>query len=468
MADYSAHYNLIMLGPGENLSEDGYAFTKSNIQNLDTKAYLGAEGHRHTGVSAVSADPANPLSVHVVANTGSIPGGRTVRYKYTLVDQYGQESAPSPEAIVNTPNPVASPGAPTLVRTLDGTLLPGNYFYMVTAYRGANTLETTPGARAYTTINFGDLAKSVDVRFPSTPSGTDGFNIYRRSPGSTRFQWLAAVAVNVATPPTSYLDDGSVAEDCNRTVPARNTTGASNAVSISLPGATPSVPDGYTWKIYRTYTNNEWDSSLLHWTVEETSEGSGIIVSSYTDIGQTTVSGKYPEHSQIAGSPDQIQLNDMAEVQGTLPVGSTIIPTTVTFTFAGPLAPESGTFLWVSEYDKAQIISARAYLGNGSTPAVQPVIVDVNKYDANSATPGWSSIFADTASRPRVALTETIGAAYTLDVADTQILLKGDALSVDIDQAGGGATPTDANLVVSIVLYTDLGSKTVSHVWADA
>lgn len=466
MAEYSAHYNWIMLGAGEQLSKDDYAFTRRNISSMDSKAYLGAEGHKHDGSPIAVADPSAPLSATLVPSSGGIPGGRTVRYKYTWVDQYGQETAASPEVTVNTPAPVVQPNAPSITKSTGGTLLPGNYFYVVTAWRGANTLETTPSSRTYTTLNYGSGMNEITVHFPSLPSTATGFNVYRRSPGSTRFQFIYSADLSVATPPTEWVDTGAVAEDCNRTVPTKNTTATSNSILLSIPGATPTVPSGYTWKVYRTYTSGDWDSSLLHWTVEETSFGSGVITPSYSDVGQATTAGKYPASTEMSASPSKINLENMGEVQGVLPVGANVIPTTITFTYAGTLVPQSGDFIWVNEYDLAQIISVRCHLGKGSVPASTDVIANVKKYDSHAATPTWTSIFASSGDRPIVPVGNTIGSKVTLTTPDTQILLEGDALVVDIDQAGGGATPTDSNLVVTIVLYVSDGSSTVSHNWA--
>lgn len=468
MADYTSHYEMITLGPGESLSKDDYAFTQRNITNMDSKMYLGAEGHRHNGEAVAVSDPDTPLSALLDSSSGSIPGGRTVHYKYTWVDALGQETAASPEITVNTPSPVAAPGRPTVSRVAGGTLPSGNYYYALTAYKNETTLETTNGERAYTSIQFGAAQKTITLTYPTLPAGATGFNVYRRSPGSMRFQFIHSEDMSGGSPPATWSDAGSDVEDCNRTVPQRNTTNTSNNITLSLPGATPMAPDGYTWKIYRTYTTNDWTSSLLHWAVEETSEDSGIVSPQYIDVGRSTSAGGPPRKSEIVGSPTKILLTDSAEVEGELPPGKNIVSQMVTFTFAGVLEPETGGFQWICEYDKAQIIQIRPYLGRDSQPAVQDVIIDVNKWDAQVMSPSWLSIFADQADRPRVLVGEERGDLYVMDTADTQMLYEGDALSVDIDQIGDGATPTDYNLVVNILLYVQEGDDTTTWTWADA
>jgi hypothetical protein len=463
MPDYSAHYNLIMLQAGESLSEDDYAFTGRNISNLDAKAYLGAEAHHHNGAAVPVEDPDTPPSVVVSSGSGAIPGNRTIRYKYTWVDEFGQETAPSPEVSVTTPAQVAAPNAPILSKRSGGSLLFGNYFYVLTAWADSNSLETTVGDRAYTTLNFSQAYQTIRVTFPSLPANADGFNIYRRSPGSSRFQFLASVNMSVATPPTYYDDDGSVTEDCNRSTPNRNTTGSNNSVEISLPGATPAAPDGFTWKIYRTYTSGDWDSSLLHWVVEETTVGSGIITPTYTDTGASTSAGRYPVQSELSASPSKIQMTDVEEVQGYLPTGRLIVPMSITFVQSGATTVQQGSYLWPCDFDEAQIMSVRASLGPTYTPASDPVIIDIEKYDSHAATPSWSSIFNDPGSLPTVPVGETIGNIVTLVTADTQILLEGDALRANVLQSGGGATPTDYNLVITVKLYVKDGNENVTQ-----
>lgn len=463
--EFTSHYAYHMLRNGEKLSVDDYAFSWQDRANMDHKDYLGAEAHVHTGAGPAVTTPDTVLGLSM-EDGGFLPPGTTVRYKYTWVDQYGAETGASPEATVTTPMPISTPDRPTVTMSnLGGSLMPGNYFYVLSAYVTDINHETAAGGRAYATSLSGSTS-SVTITFPTLPSGATGWNIYKRAPGGTRYLYLDSVDMTVATPPSDYVDTGAVECACNRIAPTSNNTNSSKKVVVTLPGATPSVPDGMTWKLYRTYSAGDYDQSLLHWVVEETSEGSGVVLTYYEDVGLATTGGKYPPTSQVVGSPSKISLVNAGEVDGELPVGKNIIPTEITFTYAGVLEVGSGDFIWVNEYDKAQIISVRCNLGRGYAPASTDVIVNVQKYDAQAATPSWASIFASPGDRPTVSVGAMIGNKVTLGDADTQILLEGDALVVDIDQAGGGATPTDYNLVVTIMLYVYDGSTTVSHTWA--
>lgn len=464
MASESTHYGLQKLYAGEKLSTNDYAFLNKNIDKIDTLLYR-ALTHKHSGGDAEVSDPIQPLSATLNLTGGQIPANRQVRYKFTWVDQYGAESAASPEVVVSTPAPISIPGQPTpSFEDSDGTLMAGNYFYALSAYVGVNTNETPVGPRAYITLLSGSTNK-ITLQLPSLPAGADGFNVYRRAPGETTYSYLESIDMSGATPPTVYEDDGAVNPNCNRQPRNTNLTNSTNSITLTLPD---DVPEGYTWKIYRTYEPGNWSTSTLAHVVEETEENSGIITTEYTDVGIATSIGFPPSASEIVVSPDKVNLEDAAEVQGSLPPYRNAIPYVVTFAQSGYLEESQGSFVWVCEFDEAEIQYVRCALGRGSTPAAQDVIIDVNKYDAQSATPSWDSIYTEQENRPRIEVGEWIGVDKTPDV---YTLFRGDALSIDIDQAGGGATPTDYDLVVNIFMIvrsTGILSGTTedkSYVW---
>lgn len=447
MASETTHYGLQKLRAGEPLSTNDYAILGRNWDRVDTLLYRAME-HDHLGMSTAVSDPTQPLEATLNTASGNIPANRQVRYKFTWVDQYGAESAASPEVVVATPAPISSPGMATpTISASGGTLLSGNYFYALSAYKDVNTNETPAGGRAYVSLLSGATNK-ITLTLPSLPSGADGFNVYRRAPGETSYSYLASIDMTGATPPSTYEDAGSVSPNCNRMPVNTNLTNSTNSISLTIPGATPTIPDGYTWKIYRTYEAGNYATSFLTWVVEETTEGSGIITTEYTDVGTATSNGTPPTVSELGDGPEQIQLGDAAEVQGYLPPVRNHIPHVVTFAHSGLLEAGTGSFLWVCEFDQAEIQYVRLALGKGSEPSSQPVIVDVNKYSASSATPSWSSIY-DLNPRPTVEVGEMIGEPST---PDTYVLNRGDALSIDIDQAGGGATPTDYDLTVNVYM----------------
>jgi hypothetical protein len=260
--------------------------------------------------------------------------------------------------------------------------------------------------------------------------------------------YLYITSIAAPTNGQIWIDDGTLEGDCDRSLPATNRTANTNAVEIVYPGATPAIPDGWSWRIYRTAIPSDWNRSAL---TDLTPAGSPAYTPvSFVDIGAGTQTGAPPAVAQQINAPPKINLTDAAEVTGTLPSGRVAVPHIVTFTASGPLEPTPGSFTWVNDFDQADIISVRAYLGIDSTPAATDVVVDVNRYTAGT----WASIFDDGPTRPTIGVGQNIGQPSVPLHAHLNV---GDALSVDIDQAGGGATPTDHDLTINILLYVQDG-----------
>lgn len=451
------NFGFKILGPGDSLDEDGYQFVNGDRVRMDTILNALME-HSHTGSgsSSESADDAPQLSL---GSSGNISAGRRLYYRYTLVDENGNESAASPTAHVDTPDAVSSPAASALsVATTGGTLLPGTYYYGVTAYTSASSLETKMNATAYVTVAAGSSANVITLTLPSLPSGATGFNIYRKGPGNPRYYFLAS------TTSATYADDGSVALTTSRTTPSRNTTNNGNSVEIGYPTATPTVPTGYTWKIYRTYDQADWSNSLLKWVVEETSEGSGIIDPYYDDVGGSTQTGSPPSAAYAVSSPTKIDMEDAAEIQGSPPPGLLTVPHQIQFGQSGTVVQGEGLVPWVCEFDNAEVVEVRATLGRDST-ASNDITFDVVKYDANIATPVWASIF-DPGDRPVISQGDWRMEDPVEPTSETR-LLKGDALIVDVDSSNEElATPTAVGYIVTILLMVNSGSETVSWDWS--
>lgn len=442
------HYGLEQLVSGDHFSDNGYKYTNADRALIDRLLYLGAEGHHHNGEGEVVQEPTGPPTLSLSLTGGLIPAGTRVYYKFSLVDEAGFESRASTEAFVDTPAPVGEPGGPILsFSTTGGSLTGGGYHYVLTAYVGSSIAESKAINPNFITVPVGTNTNRVILTFPSLPAGATGFNIYRRKPGQTKYFYLDSVNMLIATPPTNYIDTG-VPEDCDRTLPTRNTTNGTNSVTITFPGATPSVPYGYTWKIYRTYVTSNYSNSLLHHVVEFTSETTPVITTVYVDVGAGTFAGEPLDSSQSVGSPTKIMLTDMAEVQGSLPLSGMSFPFQVTFNYAGPLIELQGSTVWTCEFLEADIIYVRAALGRGRSPVAQDVVVDINK-GAASLNPSFSSIFSSFGSQPKVVVGNQNGVPVSPAVT---ALARGDQLTMDIDQVGGGATPSDRDLTVTVLL----------------
>jgi len=318
------NFHLKKLGQGEHMSDEGYKFSDADRDTIDRLLALGAT-HHHTGASPSSyADGlgAPTLTAHVAG--GSIPAGVRVFYKVALVDPNGFESVAGPESYVDMPAAIAIPAAPALeLDDAGGTLLPGNYYYVLSAYDPLNTQETPGGQAAYFPVPSG-ATNAIILHFPSPPSGATGYNIFRQKPGGSRPVYLDSVTITDGATPDNYVDDGSVTEDGNRRVPTVNSTRSQNSIDVDLPGAVSPLADGWTWRVYRTYAANSYLNSLLRWVVDETSEGSGVITTTTTDIGGGTVVGAPKDTATNPASPDKVDL--ATETTGVLPAAQ--IPTT--------------------------------------------------------------------------------------------------------------------------------------------
>lgn len=466
MADFTSNYSFQILESGDNFSENNYKFTSEDRRQMDA-LHKHHETHQHTGASATDLVPDAP-SLFLTTTGGNLQAGTTIYYTITLVDPAGMESGRSTEAQITMPAAVATPSNPSLsTATTGGILAPGQYFYAISAYVTVTTIETTAPVQSTISVPVGTFTNTITITLPDLPTGATGFNIYRRAPGDTKLFFLDSVDMTVATPPTEYVDTGEVEKDCDRGVAVVNTTNSTNMVTITYPGATPTVPDGYTWKIYRTFFaagDSRWDTSLLHHVVEETFTGSGVIDPDFDDTGQATGTGSPPTASTLVNQPSKIDLEDGAEVQNRLPVGHVqAFPWTVQFAFSGTLAVTTGTFKWRCPFPAAYIVECQAALGVGSYPSAQAVIVDVNKYSPSAATPALTTIYTTQANRPRVVQAEEDGDPT---VPDVQNLVRGDYLTVDIDQVGGSATPTDEDLVVQVVGWAQFDNTLSDFDWS--
>lgn len=443
------HLLLNYLTRSGHLSDDDFKVLGLDRDTIDT-AIWAALNHHHVGGSTSSLELDLALELTLDDTAGVLAAGHDYYYKYTLVDEFGVETAASPEAHIRTPNPVLPPSAPTFVLDRSGgTLLPGEYNYVLTAYKGATTLETLAVNVVHALLSAGSTTYAVVFTLPPLPAGADGFNIYRQAPGESGMYFLDTIDMMVATPPETYTDDGSVSADGNRQLPRKDRTNAQNSVIIDLPGATPELPAGYTWRLYRSLLPGVYSHSLVHWVVEETSEGSGVITTTYRDLGYETTDGQPPSAALILPHPERVLLTDGEEVQGVLPPANIVFRHVEEFVFPGPLdSTKVGSFAWRCPFTDALIIAVVASLGLGSLASGADVIVDVNRAAAGSGS--FDTIFTDQSQRPRIVVGEFESAEAVPAVAHLQ---KGDRITVDLDEIGGAATPTDGDLLVQILMY---------------
>jgi hypothetical protein len=444
VAGFTDHYGWAYLGAGDSLSFQNYKFTNADRHDLDEKVWLGAEGHRHLGTITLEGPATAPV---LTASTtgGTLPGSSRIYYRWSWVDPDNVEAPASPSTFVDTAAAISPPGLGTISTSPTGGVLePGNYYYVFTAYQGASTVETTAGSYHYIAVPAGTSTNTITITLPSLPTGATGLNVYRKKPNQTHYYHLDTLVFG-ATPPTTFTDDGNIDDDCDRTLPTSNTTNASNSVVVDISTASPAIPAGYTWKVYRSYDNAEWTATLIA-HVTTLVGATPTAVQTYTDTG-VAATGSSPRLSNEQNNPSKVILTDSLEVQGVLPPANHVQSHPVEFVMPGPVVEVTGTVVWRCPFDHAYIKEVGLNLGRDSVPAFQPVTVDVNKYDGVAET--WGSVFTVSAL-PTVPVGESFG---TFVEPDVRYLVKGDALSVDVTQAGGGATPTDSDLFVSVTLW---------------
>lgn len=310
MVDYTENFGLSKLSSGEGLHASPGRFASTDRDTIDQALY-SALTHRHTGLDSDLTEPDTAPDLTLSTTGGTIPAATTVRYKYTYVDPEFGETAPSPEATVTTADPLDAPAAPTASQqSIGGTLSPGSYYYVLTHYQGSDTVETKALSPVQVIVPAGTSTNEITLTLPTIDAEADGFNLYRRSPNQTRYYHLATLPVT-ATPPTEYVDDGTIADNCDRTLPPTNTTNSTNSITVAIPGATPAIPAGYQWKLYRTYVAGDYSDSFIVQQDENDLD--------YLDDGDAANAGAPPSVSALGTSPEKVLLTGGAEVQGLLP-----------------------------------------------------------------------------------------------------------------------------------------------------
>lgn len=441
------NFRFLVLEEGDDPYSKDRQFFVADRDKLD-QLLQRLSRHRHTGASDWPETPEAPSLTLVTDPSagGRIPAGVRLWYAVSLVNmETGEESPVSDAVYIDTPEPVEPPDQPSLAwGSSGGTLQPGIYYYVISAWTGSSAYETQASPPAGIAIPTGEVTNRVQIELPSPPVGADGFNIYRRKPGGQHYNYIASVSLDVPSPPSHFVDTG-LEEDCDRVAPRVNQTHTTNAVVVTY--ANEEVPWDHTWKIYRTVDDTSWASSLLTHVVEHTEDESWIINPTFTDIGAATSTGSPVDTTVTFTEPDPIDLTDSLEVSGYLPMANVAgFPLSARWEFAGPVTPTVGTRQWVAPTD-CRVVTVDLSLAPGSVPASTPVLVDVVAHRQWS---GGSSV-DEVVAQVEIPVGETVALSpeYLWDWIELQ---PGDSLTVDIVQSGGGATPTDYDLTVNVSL----------------
>lgn len=441
MTDRSKRFGFTLFNQvNDALDFEDYKFTDADVRMDDAILAYAVEHHRHDGVDVLTTPPAPP-AVQVRSSGGAIPAGATVYYRYAWIDSRGQATLASEMAVAHIPAQIPPPLQPPVIQvTTDGAQMAGRYTYLLSAYTGTSDQETTVGRSVSTLV---PLAGQVTLVLPSPPSGADGFNIYRQGPIDPVPLFVDSVTIDEAT----WADSG-VEGNVHRGVPSTNTTNSKCSVQVTF-----GAPDSSA-RVYRSYDPTDWSGSLLEWTTS----------SSIIDGGYQTSPGSPPTTSAATGSAPPIDLSDMAEATGEPPPGLNVVMQEVTFTFDGLVEPGYGGWVWVCEYDEAEVVTMRARLGRGSVPAEQNLVVGLQRWDGEGAwvdVSGSAVIFPDN----EVGYASDISPGSQFATPNPCIYARGDQMRAVVLQSGGGAAPTDRDLVISVGVMTRTGSETETYIW---
>lgn len=449
MTGSTPRFALTTLNKGDGLSADDYAFGHGNRLQLDRLLEQVIENHHHTGIPAPNT-PGPAVVTRVQPTGGILAANQAIFYKTALVDPRGQEYVASQPAIVLTPTTLPTPEPPVLSQIRGGGLLPGDFIYQLSVYTEDTSYETTLSRPTSGTLALGN---QWTIALPALPAGATGWNIYRKGPTD-----LEPVFLTSTTSSGPWVDDGTGRPKSYRTAPTANTTSSMNSVVIGN-DYDDILPSGYTLKIYRTLDQGEWSASLV----------TRVATLPFTDTGHATQTGAPLARSAALGGAPKIRFFE--NTIGILPPSAYTTARVTTFTSAGPVTAGLSPWQWICEYDDAAIVSIRAALGRGSSPAAYPVKATV-RLRRQGAT-DWVPLQTTSWDPPReisatVEVGGTIGNRVNVVSSDLNTRLhRGDALRAVVLQSGGGATPTDSDLTLTVTMLVRNGTATTTHVWKD-
>lgn len=361
MGSTTPRFGLALLTePTDSVADNDYHFGGRDRRFVDQALAYAIEAHVHDGRAQPNTETVPTSTLNLIPGVGQIPAGATAYYRCALVDNRGHELNASQIVRVATAMPVPSPTELGLtIDTTMGELIPGTYTYALSAavtYSDPasgmdNETESTVSPTRSITL---PIAGRILIRGPEHTAGDPyfhAFNAYRRGPGDADFGFIGSG--------TGIREDYSADQiDPDRHRPTANTTNSHNSVGITL--ATP-LPDGYTWRVYRSYNQARWDNSLLYWGT----------TTSITDAGGPTRSGTPLDASAGFGSPPKIDLG--AATTGKLPPGANTFALEVVFVMAGPLVAGLGNWWWYSPYRHAEIMSIQAWLDRDAIRDATPI-----------------------------------------------------------------------------------------------
>jgi hypothetical protein len=303
------NFGLTRVGAGESLAKNGYAALDLDRITEDL-LHHAHEMHTHDG-SPRLGNPSTGPTLSAAADGGQLTADTTYYYVVSYLDKWGLETAMSPEASLTTGAQIDEIDPPALtVETTGGTVVGGNYSYIVTAATdaGGETGRSTPSTATVT----GGNTNRVRLDLPPLPTGTISYRIYRKRPGQTQFYYLDE------TDASPFYDEGN-GEDCTITAPVSNSTNSTNSVTVTIPGG--AIPAGvFGWKIYRaTEPGGYDDNSLVHQVIEPTTQFGTDLMTAWVDTGDALQQGTPRNRSATLSGGKPI---DLSQIVGSYPLAT--------------------------------------------------------------------------------------------------------------------------------------------------
>jgi hypothetical protein len=227
---------LTRLDPAESLATDGYSFQAINPIIIDRLLRVGVYLHKHDAHARLG-DPLDEPEITTAATGGQIPSDTLVATCYTVVDEYGGESLPSPIASVSTAPGIAEPfDVPAYeIDNTQGNLRNGTYYYVLTLTDDTGG-ETIPSPPLQVDIQPGNDLNAVVfsglTEITESSEGATGWRMYK-STGQSRYHYIADGPAGL----DSITDDGLLCADCLTEPPTEGHTNSTNSVTVTVPDA---------------------------------------------------------------------------------------------------------------------------------------------------------------------------------------------------------------------------------------
>lgn len=292
------NFGLVRVGEGESNAKEGFAVTDKNWVSTD-RILKALADHDHTG-GARLADPAVAPDITQSPTGGTLPAGQTYYYVISYEDEYGLETAASPEVAVTTPPPLGVPTAPALsIEATGGTLVAGTYRYVLASRTAGGGLTTTSPIASIQIL--GGTTNRILIALPDMPVDAEALVIFRARPGQSQYYYWTE-----STTAADLYDDGSIIEDATILAPAYNTSSGTNSITVSVPGGV--IPGGVTkWRLYRSSQPGIYNAlNLVHLVSEGLTESDTVPRPSWIDDGSGLLRGQPRRTSATLAPPPAV------------------------------------------------------------------------------------------------------------------------------------------------------------------